>query len=186
MLFCYFFLAARLLLPDRQSWALWAQDDDEPFTVNSSGQPNHSNPRARPAARRNPPTTITTTDQLNSGENLETAMTKSLADEDLLLVDQLGNLSLENESSTSFFRPTFGFLSRAHLTCGVAPGISAAQAGIDMVEMIRKETDASIKNRTLIESENELAVIRYFDDGHAIVYLREPIKVQTIFTGSFH
>ena len=172
-------LAARLLLPDRQSWALWAQNDDEPFSENSASQTANSNSR-----RRNP---VTTTDQLNPGENFETSMAKSLADDDLLLVDKLENLSLEsNENPTSFLRPTFGFLSRAHLTCGVAPNVSSAQAGVDMVEMIRKETAALTNDRSFIESEDDRVVIRYFDAGHAIVYLREPLKVQSIFAGSFH
>ena len=177
-------LAARLLLPDRQSWALWAQDDNEPFSEGLAGQP--SNARPRPGARRNPAPPRTTTDQSNPGEDYETAMAKSLADDDLLLVDKLENLSLEPETPTSLLRPTSGFLSRAHLTCAVAPNVSAAQAGIDMVEMVRRETNALTDDRTFVESEDDRAVIRYFDAGHAMVYLREPLKIQTVFAGSFH
>lgn len=65
-------------------------------------------------------------------------MIRSVAD-DLLLVDKIS--TSDESEKVSFLHPTFGFLSRAHLTCGVAPGVSAAQTGLDIVEMIKKESD---------------------------------------------
>ena len=106
-----------------------------------------------------------------------------MADDDLLLVDKV---AAANESEqVSFLRPTFGFLSRAHLTCGVAPGVSASQSGLDMLDMIRQEGESIQSNASLEESADERTVMKFFGNGQCIVYLREPIAIQTIFSGVF-
>jgi hypothetical protein len=111
-------------------------------------------------------------------------MVRSLADDDLLLVDKI-ETSTESEQ-ISFLHPTFGFLSRAHLTCGVAPGITASQTGHDMIELIKKESDSIQRNLLTPESNDQQTVMKFFGNGQCIVYLKEPIPIETIFSGCFH
>jgi hypothetical protein len=111
-------------------------------------------------------------------------MVRSITDDDVLLVDKV--LTSNVSEQVSFLHPTFGFLSRAHLTCGVAPGISAAQTGHDMVEMIQKESDNIQRNISLPESNDERTVMKFFGNGNCIIYLKEPIPIETIFSGFFY
>jgi len=111
-------------------------------------------------------------------------MIRSLVDDDILLVDKI--ITSNESEQVSFLHPTFGFLSRAHLTCGVAPGISASQTGNDMIEMIQKESESIQKNIPIPESNDERTVMKFFGDGQCIVYLKEPIRIETIFSGYFH
>lgn len=110
-------------------------------------------------------------------------MTQSIAGDDLVLVDKT---AASNESEkVSFLHPTFGYLSRAHLTCGVAPGVSPVQTGLDVLEMIQKECDHIQRNNPLPESNDERTVMKFFGNGQCIVYLKEPIPIETIFSGYF-
>jgi hypothetical protein len=111
-------------------------------------------------------------------------MARSLGDDDILLVDKI--ITPNESEKVSFLHPTFGFLSRAHLTCGVAPGINASQTGQDMVEMIQKESDSIQRNLPIPEIEDERTVMKFFGSGHCIVYLKEPVPIETIFSGYFH
>ena len=54
-----------------------------------------------------------------------------------------------------------------------------------MVEMIRKESDSLQGNLPLLHSNDDRAVMKSFGNGHCIVYLKEPIPIQTIFSGCF-
>jgi hypothetical protein len=182
------FLGARLLFPDRHTWALWAQDDNE---VSSKQPPSSSrassgdnNKKQSSNRRNNKSKRITTTDDFVTTDDYSTSMVRSITDDDALLVDKI--LSSNESEQVSFLHPTFGFLSRAHLTCGVAPGISAAQTGHDMVEMIQKESDSILRNLSLPESNDERTVMKYFGNGNCIIYLKEPIPIGTIFSGFFH
>ena len=179
------FSAARLLFPDRNTWAIWDQDDKEAFAKPSDPAPSASQSKQRPNRRNQKNPVATTTDMSSTGDEYDTSMVKSLADGDLLLVDKIPTSDAQSEQ-VSFLHPTFGFLSRAHLTCGVAPSVSAAQTGLDMVEMIRQESEAIVKNRSLLENADERAVMKCFGNGHCIVYLKEPIPINTVFTGFFH
>jgi len=111
-------------------------------------------------------------------------MVRSIVDDDLLLVDKV--ITSNESEQVSFLHPTFGFLSRAHLTCGVAPGINASQTGHDLVEMIQKESDIIQKNISIPESNDQRTVMKFFGNGNCIVYLKEPIPIETIFSGFFH
>ncbi|CAF1278743.1 unnamed protein product, partial [Adineta ricciae] len=179
---------ARLLFTDRNVWSLWDQDDNETVTKNSTPTARNDNARGygnkkqqqqqqNRGPRRNNKSKITTTD-----DDYDTSpMVRSVADDDVLLVDKV---TPSNESEEmSFLHPTFGFLSRAHLTCGVGPGVSAVQTGQDMIDMIRKESDSLQRNTRVLDRDNEQMVMKYFGDGHCFVYLKEPIPVETIFTG---
>ncbi len=185
-LFFYSFLGARLLFPDRHTWAIWAQDDNElsnkesPSSQATSGDNNskHRSFRRNNKSKPPPPPPTTTTDDYNA------SMVRSLIDDDMLLVDKV--LTSNESEQVSFLHPTYGFLSRAHLTCGVAPGISPSQTGYDMVEMIQKESDSIEKNVPIPESNDDRTVMKFFGHGQCIVYLKEPIPVETIFSGFFH
>lgn len=165
-----------MVFPDRHTHALWDQDDNETF---SEPLNEEKKIRDKPSRRRNK---ATTTDDTNE---YDTSMAKSMADDDLLLVNKIGDLDLE-ENEVSFFRPTFGFMSRAHLTCGVSPGVSSSQAGIDLVHMVRQEGYAMKRNLHLEIVEDEKVAMKYFPTGQCIVYLKDPIPIQTIFSGFFH
>lgn len=110
-------------------------------------------------------------------------MVQSISYDDMLLSDNLISSNISDE--ISFLHPTFGFLSRAHLTCGVAPGVNASQTGFDLIDMIQKESESLQKNIFLPENNNERTVMKFFGDGHCMVYLKEPIPIQTIFSGYF-
>ena len=110
-------------------------------------------------------------------------MARSLADDDLLLVDKV--VTSNEPEQISFLHPTFGFLSRAHLTCGVAPGTNAAQTGFDTIELIQKESDSLQKNIPIPESNDQRTVMKFFGNGQCIVYLKDPIPIETIFSGYF-
>ncbi|CAF3350356.1 unnamed protein product [Rotaria sp. Silwood1] len=177
-------LSARLLFPDRHTWALWDQDDNElPKKEASSQIVTSDNKKSRPY-RRNNKSKLTTTDNLNTNDDYDTSMVKSLADDDILLVDKV--LFSNIPEKITFLHPTFGYLSRAHLTCGVAPGISASQTGHDIIEMIQKESDVIQKDTPIPESNDEQTVMRFFGNGRCIVYLKEPIPIETIFSGYYH
>ena len=180
-----FFSAARLMFPDRHTWAIWDQDDNEAFPKPSAPPATTSNSKQRPNRRNQKNPVSTTTDMSNTGDEYNTSMAKSMADDDLLLVDKIPTNTNQAEE-VSFLHPTFGFLSRAHLTCGVAPGVSAAQTGLDVVEMIRQESEVILKNRSPLENGDEQSVMKFFGNGHCIVYLREPIPINTVFSGFFH
>jgi len=181
-------LGARLFFPDRHTWALWSQDDTE-NTPKSSGssQPSTTKPRSN---RRNnksknsrnktdnfPLTTTTTTDEYD-------ALPGGVDDDDdVLLVDKV--VPSNQTEQVSFFHPTFGFLSRAHLTCGVAPDVNAVQTGLDLVEMIQKENETIQRSASIPESHDQQTVMRFFGNGTCVVYLKEPIPIETIFTGYF-
>ena len=175
------FLAARLLLPDRHTWVVWDQDDNEipakPLSLPTNQTPSRS-------TRRQQKFQVTTTDDAITADDYRTSMAPSLVDDDLLLVDKVA--AVNETEQVSFLRPTFGFLSRAHLTCGVAPGVGASQTGLDMLDMIRQEGESIQKNASVDESADERTVMKFFGDGQCIVYLREPIAIQTIFSGAFH
>ena len=111
-------------------------------------------------------------------------MVRSLVDDDILLVDKV--IPSDESEQISMLHPTFGFLSRAHLTCGVAPGISPSQTGSDMLEMIQKESDNIQRDTPVPEIDCERTVMKFFGHGHCIVYLKEPIPIETIFSGYFH
>ena len=111
-------------------------------------------------------------------------MVRSLADDDMLLVDKI--LTSTESEQVSFLHPTFGFLSRAHLTCGVAPDTSASQTGHDLVDIIQKESDIIQRDVPVPESDDERTVMKFFGNGYCIVYLKEPIPIETIFSGCFH
>ncbi|CAF3566125.1 unnamed protein product [Rotaria sordida] len=182
-------LAARLLFPDRHAWALWDQDDNElpknesAASSSSSQIVTNDNKKSRPH-RRNNKSKITTTDNLNTNDDYNTSMVRSLGDDDILLVDKV--LTSNISEKISFLHPTFGYLSRAHLTCGVAPGINASQTGSDILDMIKKESDIIEKNIPIPESNDERTVMKFFGNGNCIVYLKEPIPIETIFSGYFH
>lgn len=179
-------LGARLLFTDRNVWAIWGQDDNEqpakgPLPT-ASGRGDFK--KQRPA-RRNNKSKVTTTDNFNnSDDDYSASMVRSVAEDDVLLVDKVSPAA--EPAQTSFLHPTFGFLSRAHLTCGVAPGVSAAQTGQDMIDMIRKESDSLQRDTPLLESDTEQSVMKFFGDGHCMVYLKEPVPIETIFSGCFH
>ncbi|CAF4644527.1 unnamed protein product [Rotaria socialis] len=180
-------LGARLLFPDRHTWALWDQDDNEIPKKESPPQVDtRDNKKTRPYRRNNNNRSrvTTTTDNLTVNDDSNSTMVRSVAGEDVLLVD---NVSRSNTTEqVSFLHPTFGYLSRAHLTCGVAPGSSAAQTGQDIIEMIQKESDTIQRNIPIPESNDERTVMKYFGNGQCIVYLKEPMPVETIFSGCFH
>ncbi|CAF2510651.1 unnamed protein product [Rotaria sp. Silwood2] len=179
-------LGARLLFPDCHTWALWDQDDNELPKKESSSQIGTSdNKKSRPFRHNNKSkVTTATTDNLNINDDYDTSMVRSLADDDILLVDKV--LTSNISEKVTFLHPTFGYLSRAHLTCGVAPGINASQTGHDIIEMIQKESDIIQKNFPIPESNDERTVMRFFGNGRCIIYLKEPIPIETIFGGYFH
>ena len=151
--------------------------------MQASGGDSHSKHRSN---RRNKKSKqVTTTDDATTSDDYSESMVRSVADDaDALLVERV--VASTEPEEVSFLHPTFGFLSRAHLTCGVAPGVSAAQAGLDMAEMIEKESDSLRRRIPLVESNNERTVMKYFGNGNCIVYLREPLPIGTIFSGFFH
>lgn len=111
-------------------------------------------------------------------------MVRSITDDaDTLLVDRIP--TVDESEEVSMVHPTFGFLSRAHLTCGVAPDEKSAQTGLDMAEMIEKESDNLRRHVPLLESNDERTVMKYFGNGRCIVYLKEPFPIETIFSGYF-
>jgi hypothetical protein len=160
---------------------VWDQDDNEPFQTAKAPANTHSKSKNRSIPRSKRATPAAQTITTNDTHHHDTSMVKSLAEDDLVLVEEI-NPNVER----SFFHPTTGFMSRGHLTCGVAPGVSAAQAGLDMIEMIRQEAVAIRSHRSLVEKEDEHCVMRFFDHGSAIVYLKDPIEISTIFSGLFH
>ena len=173
-----------MLFPDRHTWALWAQDDNEVSNKPSSSQASNNNKKQRSNRRNNKSNRTTTTDDFVTTDDYSTSMVRSIADDDdALLVDKI--LAPNESEDVSFLHPTFGFLSRAHLTCGVAPGVTAAQTGLDTVEMIQKESDSIQRNLRLPENSDERTVMKYFRNGNCIVYLKEPIPIETIFSGFF-
>ncbi|CAF1257518.1 unnamed protein product [Adineta steineri] len=182
-------LGARLLFPNRNVWSIWGQDDNESPKKESSSHTNNNNydnssnnnKKQRPFHRNNK-SKITTTDNFNTNDDENASMVRSV--DDVLLVDKI--IPTNESEQISFLHPTFGFLSRAHLTCGVAPDISAAQTGHDMTEMIKKESDYIHRNTPTPESNDERTVMKFFGEGHCIVYLKEPIPIDTVFTGCFH
>ena len=181
----YLSVGARLLFPDRHTWSIWGQNDNEAQQKDSSSQASGGgdNRKQRPF-RRNNRSNVTTTDDLTPNDDYNTSMVRSLADDDMLLVDKV--LTSTESEQVSFLHPTFGFLSRAHLTCGVAPDTGAVQTGHDLVDMIKKENDIILRNIPVPESDDERTVMRFFGNGHCIVYLKEPIPIETIFSGYFH
>jgi hypothetical protein len=176
-------LGARLYFPDRHTWAIWSQDDNEPPAKETPPQAASGNNKKNRSFGRNNKSKITTTDNSNLNDDDNTSMVRSLADDDLLLVDRV--LTSNETEQISFLHPTFGFLSRAHLTCGVAPGTSASQTGLDMIEMIKKESDSLQRNIPIPESNDQRTVMKFFGNGQCIVYLKEPIPIETIFSGFF-
>jgi hypothetical protein len=182
--FSIYFLGARLYFPDRHTWAIWAQDDYELSNKESPSQASGGDYQKQRSSRRNGKSKITTTDHLNTNDDYNASMVRSVADDDLLLVDKV--IPSDESEQVSFLHPTFGFLSRAHLTCGVAPGVTAAQTGSDMLEMIQQESDIIQRNTPIPKSDDERTVMRFFGNGHCIVYMKEPIPIETIFTGCFH
>ena len=183
---CASLVGARLLFTDRNVCSIWAQDDSEQpskqASAHASGGGNDS--KKQHSARRNHKSKVTTTDNFNPDDDYNASMVRSVAEDDILLVDKV--LPFNESDQISFLRPTFGFLSRAHLTCGVAPGVSAAQTGQDMIDMVRKESDSLQRNTPLLESANQRTVMKFFGDGQCMVYLKEPIPIDTIFSGCFH
>ena len=176
------FLGARLLFPDRHTWAMWSQDDNEVFKKEIPSKVDHRQARS---SRRYNRTRVTTVDYLNINEDSDNeSIIRSVAGDDILLVDKV--ITEKESNKVSFLHPTFGFLSRAHLTCGVAPGINPSQTGRDLIEMIQKESNILHKNIAIPESNDERTVMKFFGDGHCIVYLKEPILIETIFSGHFH
>ena len=183
--FSIYLPGARLYFPDRHTWSTWAQDDYELSNKESPVQASGSdNNRKQRSFHRNNKSKITTTDNITTNDDYNASMVRSVADEDILLVDKV--IPSNESEQISFLHPTFGFLSRAHLTCGVAPGISASQTGADMLEMIQKESDIIQTNTPIPESNDERTVMKFFGNGHCIVYLKEPIPIATIFSGCFH
>jgi hypothetical protein len=180
----YLLLGARLLFPDRHTWAIWDQNDSEHSSKDSPSQASGDNPKPRSSRHNTKSKITTTTDNSTMNDDYNASMVRSLADDDLLLVDKV--LTSSQSEQVSFLHPTFGFLSRAHLTCGVAPGVGAAQTGIDVVEMIQKESDIIQRNISVQQNNDERTVMKCFGNGHCIVYLKEPIPIETIFSGFFH
>ena len=62
-------LGARLLFPDRDTWAVWAQDDNEVASKEpsqASGANNNNNQKQRPPHRNNKSEHSTTTDDYST------------------------------------------------------------------------------------------------------------------------
>lgn len=176
-------LGARLSFEDENVAKLWAQNDEEPF---SDGKKPEKKDGARSARGKKKVTASKRRTRESSEDSDESDQTKStsLIDQDNDLVDEISKMSIEPEK-VSFFHPTFGFLSRAHLTCGVAPDVSASQTGIDLIHLIRQESEVLRKNVQIETFEAESVAFRYFNDGQCMIYLREPIPIDSIFTGYF-
>jgi hypothetical protein len=182
MVFSY--LAARLLFTERHTWSIWNQDDNEAFSIAAvSSRADAARVKSRSSTHEKKSTW--TSDSSTVGDVYDTSMTSSLADDDLLLVNKIQH-RLDTSEQVTFLHPTFGFLSRAHLTCGVAPGIAASQTGLDLLDMIRQESESIREHRSLVQYSDERTVMKYFGNGHGMIYLKEPIPIRTIFSGFFH
>ncbi len=84
------------------------------------------------------------------------------------------------------FLPTSGFGSRAHITLGYAKGSTAVQTGLNQIQVIEREQecDACTHKRPKHFELDGAAVIHY-GDGQCVVYLNEPIRATTLFSGRY-
>ncbi len=85
------FLGARLFFPDRHTWAIWAQEND--VLTRGSSAPSQASAvdkssKHRPP-RRNTKSKVTTTDNFHTTDDYNSSMVRSVADDDILLVDKV-------------------------------------------------------------------------------------------------
>lgn len=89
------------------------------------------------------------------------------------------------------FAPTAGRGSRAHLTLGCAPGVSAKMTGFDLIKVVSCEQEmlktenlqqSSEKVQTFSLTEGEL---RTYGDGIWVIYPEKEIHVDSLFSGFY-
>lgn len=77
------------------------------------------------------------------------------------------------------FSPTCGPGSRAHFTIGTTSGYGAVQTGLDQINVIQAELDR-VRDTKCIRLEG--ASLRYYGDWGCVVYLDQPVKVNSLFS----
>ena len=88
----------------------------------------------------------------------------------------------DDADDTERFQPTSGPGSRAHLTLGCAPGVSAVETGVEQVKIIKLEGER-LDDDEYIDVEG--AAIRYYEQGRCVVYFDEPCIVPSLFSGKY-
>jgi 2',3'-cyclic-nucleotide 3'-phosphodiesterase len=108
-----------------------------------------------------------------------------LSDEELLLWykddDEFSpHSSVEYGYNTSFTN-SLPRGSRAHMTLAFTQGVSAVQTGLDLLDLVRME----LNNVAHEEVKTSEATLSYYDSGICYAHLDQPIKIRTIFSGSY-
>ncbi|CAF0742086.1 unnamed protein product [Didymodactylos carnosus] len=185
-------LGARLIFPERHTWSIWDMNDDEAFDKNNGSQGDQKGCEMCSSlmVRSFTEDEEQQVDIIDVEENFEEherglQSTSAISDKPLCQRCSIRYEQARYHQST-ILHPTCGFMSRAHFTVGVAPGSSAVQTGQDLLSIIQKESDLQKSCVALCDNKLNQTVMKYMGNGECAVYLKEPILVQTIFSGAFH
>ena len=90
---------------------------------------------------------------------------------------------IENDFVCDFARK----VNKAHITVATAPGVKPVNTGLDLLQVVQAEkltsnSDEDSKTFSIPESQD---ILKYCEDNLWVVYLKDALKVQTIFTGYY-
>jgi hypothetical protein len=91
--------------------------------------------------------------------------------------------SLQNIDDKQKVLKDLGFAARAHITLGLAKGISTVKSGIDLLKIklkLKHNRDLNKQRQTVKMDKFELNYL--LNDNFCFVKLNEPLRVKTLFT----
>ncbi|CAM1321983.1 N4BP2L1 (predicted) [Pycnogonum litorale] len=92
----------------------------------------------------------------------------------------MATLRTVNQDLSHQFAPSFGRGSRAHITLGCAPNIHPRQTGLDLVAIIKKETETS-KSCAVPTFEISFGKLRNYGGGLWAIYPNKELLMETLF-----
>lgn len=99
-----------------------------------------------------------------------------------ITIEEIYNDEHENHER---FRPILEKGYKAHITVATAPGVKPANTGVDLLEIVQAEEEDGVEEDDTFDIPDTEDVLKHYKEHFWVVYLKEALTVQSIFTGHY-